>query len=219
MILSKYCFVDLVDLGIAGRNSDPGHMATQVVSGISFLGAGVIFRDRNSSSIKGLTTAAGMWATSAIVSPWATTPLWRRSSASASRIHPKCRNTSVSSSKATAATSNAVMAYWTFLIAGIASLFLADGPALLSALAEPRTGLAALGLMVMGTALPFTLYTKGLETVESGKAAIIANIEPVMSAVIGVTVFQETLGLWTLVGIVLVLSGVVVLACEKEPDK
>ena len=70
------------------------------------------------------------------------------------------------------------MAYWTFLIAGIASLFLADGPALLSALAEPRTGLAALGLMVMGTALPFTLYTKGLETVESGKAAIIANIEP-----------------------------------------
>lgn len=40
-----------------------------------------------------------------------------------------------------------------------------------------------------------------------------------MSAVIGVTVFQETLGLWTLVGIVLVLSGVVVLACEKEPDK
>ena len=50
MILSKYCFVDLVDLGIAGRNSDPGRMATQVVSGISFLGAGVIFRARNSSS-------------------------------------------------------------------------------------------------------------------------------------------------------------------------
>ena len=66
MILSKYCFVDLIDLGIAGRNSDPGRLAAQVVSGISFLGAGVIFRDRNSSSIKGLTTAAGMWATSAV---------------------------------------------------------------------------------------------------------------------------------------------------------
>ena len=97
MILSKYCFVDLVDLGIAGRNSDPGRMATQVVSGISFLGAGVIFRDRNSSSIKGLTTAAGMWATSAIVSPWATTPLWRRSSAPHrgytrnAEIHPSVR--------------------------------------------------------------------------------------------------------------------------------
>ena len=53
-------------MGIAGRNSDPGRLAAQVVSGISFLGAGVIFRDRNSSSIKGLTTAAGMWATSAV---------------------------------------------------------------------------------------------------------------------------------------------------------
>ena len=66
MILSKYCFVDLMDLGVAGRNSDPGRLAAQVVSGISFLGAGVIFRDRSSSSIKGLTTAAGMWATSAV---------------------------------------------------------------------------------------------------------------------------------------------------------
>ena len=65
-IALKYCFVDLIDLGIAGRNSDPGRLAAQVVSGISFLGAGVIFRDRNSSSIKGLTTAAGMWATSAV---------------------------------------------------------------------------------------------------------------------------------------------------------
>lgn len=45
------------------------------------------------------------------------------------------------------------MAYWTFLIAGIASLFLADGPALLSALAEPRTGLAALGLMTFSFVL------------------------------------------------------------------
>ena len=65
MILSKYCFVDLN--GVLGvRGADPARMAAQVVSGISFLGAGVIFRDRNSSSIKGLTTAAGMWATSAV---------------------------------------------------------------------------------------------------------------------------------------------------------
>ena len=48
------------------RCADPARIAAQVVSGISFLGAGVIFKDRNSSSIKGLTTAAGMWATSAV---------------------------------------------------------------------------------------------------------------------------------------------------------
>ena len=60
MILSKYAFVDLV--GVAGlRGADPARIAAQVVSGISFLGAGVIFK--NGNSIRGLTTAAGMWGT------------------------------------------------------------------------------------------------------------------------------------------------------------
>ena len=59
MILSKYAFVDIASVdGL--RSADPARIAAQVVSGISFLGAGVIFKDRNSSSIKGLTTAAGM---------------------------------------------------------------------------------------------------------------------------------------------------------------
>ena len=63
MILSKYAFVDLV--GVAGlRGADPARIAAQVVSGISFLGAGVIFN--NGNSIRGLTTAAGMWGTAAV---------------------------------------------------------------------------------------------------------------------------------------------------------
>ena len=63
MILSKYAFEDLV--GVAGlRGADPARIAAQVVSGISFLGAGVIFK--NGNSIRGLTTAAGMWGTAAV---------------------------------------------------------------------------------------------------------------------------------------------------------
>ncbi len=68
MIVSKYAFVDLTN--IAGENfngtrgADPARIAAQVVSGISFLGAGVIFK--NGSTIKGLTTAAGIWATAGI---------------------------------------------------------------------------------------------------------------------------------------------------------
>ena len=63
MILSKYAFVDLV--GVDGlRGADPARIAAQVVSGISFLGAGVIFKYGN--SIRGLTTAAGMWGTAAV---------------------------------------------------------------------------------------------------------------------------------------------------------
>ena len=63
MIVSKYAFLDCVALdGL--RGADPARIAAQVVSGISFLGAGVIFK--NGSSIRGLTTAAGMWGTAAV---------------------------------------------------------------------------------------------------------------------------------------------------------
>ncbi len=70
MIVSKYGFVDLAmsvkELEALSwtRNTDPARLAAQVVSGISFLGAGVIFK--NGSTIKGLTTAAGLWATAGI---------------------------------------------------------------------------------------------------------------------------------------------------------
>lgn len=68
MIISKYGFCDLVTPdGIflyGSRGADSARIAAQVVSGIGFLGAGVIFR--NGVSVQGLTTAAGLWATSAV---------------------------------------------------------------------------------------------------------------------------------------------------------
>ena len=68
MILSKYGFSDVAALSDASGNSfqraDSARIAAQVVSGISFLGAGVIIKHGN--AVKGLTTAAGIWATSAI---------------------------------------------------------------------------------------------------------------------------------------------------------
>lgn len=68
MIVSKYGFADLTDAGGAvfngTRGADPARVAAQVVSGISFLGAGVIFK--HGSTVKGLTTAAGIWATAGI---------------------------------------------------------------------------------------------------------------------------------------------------------
>ena len=68
MIISKYGFSDLPMTEKAAafgvRGADPARIAAQVVSGISFLCAGVIFKQ--GSVIKGLTTAAGMWATTGV---------------------------------------------------------------------------------------------------------------------------------------------------------
>jgi len=68
MLVSKYGFADLMDAAgtyLSGsRGADPARIAAGVVSGVSFLGAGVIVR--TGVSIRGLTTAAGIWATSAV---------------------------------------------------------------------------------------------------------------------------------------------------------
>jgi len=51
--------------GLSGRIAiDPTRMAAQVISGIGFLGAGTILRFR--ASVRGLTTAASLWAVAGI---------------------------------------------------------------------------------------------------------------------------------------------------------
>ena len=68
MIISKYAFSDMITpegIKLFGTNgTDPARLAAQIISGVSFLGAGMIFRTGNSTH--GLTTAAGIWATAAI---------------------------------------------------------------------------------------------------------------------------------------------------------
>ncbi|HEX5148584.1 MAG TPA: MgtC/SapB family protein [Candidatus Limnocylindrales bacterium] len=47
-----------------GPGADPARIAAQVVTGIGFLGAGAILKDR--AGIRGLTTAASLWAVAAV---------------------------------------------------------------------------------------------------------------------------------------------------------
>jgi putative Mg2+ transporter-C (MgtC) family protein len=62
MIVSSFGFADALEKGSAVL--DPSRIAAQVVSGIGFLGAGVIWFTRN--KVRGLDTAAGIWATSGV---------------------------------------------------------------------------------------------------------------------------------------------------------
>ena len=57
MVVSKYGFQDIPDY-------DAARVAAQVVSGVGFLGAGIIFVRNN--LVNGLTTAAGLWATASV---------------------------------------------------------------------------------------------------------------------------------------------------------
>lgn len=67
MIISKYAFYDVAMQGMmlgADVRLDPSRVASTIVSGVGFLGAGTIFVHKN--KISGLTTAAGIWATSGV---------------------------------------------------------------------------------------------------------------------------------------------------------
>jgi drug/metabolite transporter (DMT)-like permease len=100
---------------------------------------------------------------------------------------------------------------WTFLFAGLASLVLVRPEELRIAFSAPLSWGLAVGLVVCSTVLPYLFYTKGLAQVESGKASIMASLEPVVAAVVGIAVFHEPMSALTAVGIALVLSGVVIL--------
>ena len=58
MVVSKYGFPDV-------DKFDASRVASQIVSGVGFLGAGIIFV-KNNTSVSGLTTAAGIWATAGV---------------------------------------------------------------------------------------------------------------------------------------------------------
>lgn len=60
MLISIYIPQEYMGL----KNGDPGRIAAQVVSGVGFLGAGAIIQMKG--SVRGLTTAAGIWMTACI---------------------------------------------------------------------------------------------------------------------------------------------------------
>jgi putative Mg2+ transporter-C (MgtC) family protein len=62
MLISKYGFSDVLVKGLV--IVDPSRVAAQIVTGIGFIGAGLIFVRRD--AVRGLTTAASIWVTAAV---------------------------------------------------------------------------------------------------------------------------------------------------------
>ncbi len=62
LLVSKYGFTDVLRPDVVVL--DPSRVAAQIVSGIGFIGAGIIFT--RGDSVRGLTTAATVWLTAAV---------------------------------------------------------------------------------------------------------------------------------------------------------
>jgi putative Mg2+ transporter-C (MgtC) family protein len=64
VVLGSAVFTVVGAHGLVGDNADPTRVAAQIVSGIGFLGGGAILH--YGGSVRGLTTAASLWAVAAV---------------------------------------------------------------------------------------------------------------------------------------------------------
>ena len=114
---------------------------------------------------------------------------------------------------------NFTIIFYTFLFTSAAMLPFADTGAVGRAVFGSAGGFFFSALCgIVTTVLPYLVYNFGLRRIETGKAAIIASVEPVVATLVGAAVFSETLGAGNIVGIALVL-GAVVLCNIKTGNK
>ncbi len=77
--------------------------------------------------------------------------------------------------------------------------------------AEPELLLWCAGIGIFCTILPYFFYTKGLEGLDSGKAAIIVAVEPLVGSLLGMVVYHEPHTPLKIAGIALILTAIVLL--------
>ena len=114
--------------------------------------------------------------------------------------------------------STTVTAY-TFLLGALGSLPLGKAADTASTVAgTPILLLFCLGIGVISTVLPYVLYTWGLQRMDSGRAAILVAVEPLVGAVLGMVCYGEPHDLPKLAGIALILAAILLLN-RRENEK
>lgn len=130
--------------------------------------------------------------------------------------------------------------FWTFVFSALGGIVLVDVNGIFSVFAgtsavgvgataggianSAAVGATASGLLnglplvlfcilyaVASTVLPYILYTAGLTNVENGKASVMAFSEPLTATLIGIFVYSEIPGAFTVGGIILMLVALVLL--------
>lgn len=101
---------------------------------------------------------------------------------------------------------------YTFVFASFGCLPFIRLPALFQTLGKAPESLVPLLLMgILTSTVPYTLYTLGLKYVESGRASIIASVEPVVASLTGIFFYREPLTFSAALGAGLVLFSVLLL--------
>lgn len=104
--------------------------------------------------------------------------------------------------------------FYTFLFSGI-SIIPFSGLSPASGLLEPRMLLYGAGIAVFCTVLPYLFYTYGMTRLETGKAAILVTVEPLVGTLVGCCLYGEPMTLLKALGIMLTFGAVILLGLKK----
>lgn len=111
--------------------------------------------------------------------------------------------------------SSATISAYTFYFSTLSSLPLADFNAG-NGQWNITTLMAALGIGGLCAVIPYLLYNRGLQEVEATQASILATVEPLVAACVGILCFSEPVTWQKLAGIALILASVIILNLHSK---
>lgn len=111
--------------------------------------------------------------------------------------------------------SSATISAYTFYFSTLSSLPLADFSAETGQW-NITTLMAALGIGGLCAVIPYLLYNRGLQEVEATQASILATVEPLVAACVGILCFSEPVTWQKLAGIALILASVIILNLHSK---
>ncbi len=106
--------------------------------------------------------------------------------------------------------------FYTFLFSGI-SIIPFCKPLQLVSIFSAKMIVPSILISVLCTVLPYLFYTFGLKGLETGKAAILVTIEPLVGTLIGIFLFKEDSNILKITGILLILISIIL--CGINPKK
>lgn len=107
--------------------------------------------------------------------------------------------------------SAASVTMWAFVFGSIGSVLTMDVGNMAETLIKPGIIPIAISIAVISSLLPNFLYTTGLAHVESGRASIVASLDPAVSALLGAVVFHEETGIAIILGLACIIVSICLL--------
>lgn len=108
--------------------------------------------------------------------------------------------------------------FYTFVFSGLSLIPFAMGTTgialFVKMLPNQRFWLFAVGIALFCTVLPYIFYTLGLNGLETSKAAILVTVEPLVGTLIGFIVYNESISVAKIIGIVCIFVSVILLGIK-----